>query len=81
MKDLDGGCCGHPQSCAGTTSTGRCKAREDFEHAQKPKPRRRSFEAFFGGDEKAIAEARETQRKRAEKNRNRSRDHDLGRTR
>lgn len=37
------------------------------------KPKRRSFEAFFGGDEKAIAEARKAQEKRREKNRKRNR--------
>lgn len=36
-------------------------------------PKRRSFEAFFGGDAKAIAEARKAQEKRRETNRKRSR--------
>ena len=37
------------------------------------KPKRRSFEAFFGGDEKAIAKARENQKKQRDKNRKRNR--------
>ncbi|WP_147115436.1 relaxase/mobilization nuclease domain-containing protein, partial [Tateyamaria sp. syn59] len=37
------------------------------------KPKRRSFEAFFGGDEKAITKARETQKKERAKNRKRNR--------
>jgi hypothetical protein len=37
------------------------------------KPKRRSFEAFFGGDEKAIQTARDNQKKQRETNRKRNR--------
>ena len=47
------------------------KSADGLDKANKTK--RRSFEAFFGGDEKAIAEARKAQEKRREKNRKRTR--------
>lgn len=36
MNKEKSGCCGHPSECAGTTKSGRCKIREDFERATNP---------------------------------------------
>lgn len=54
------------------------QSKPDFEKSSdrrdpQKKVKRRSFEAFFGGDEKAIAEARKAQKKVREQNRKRNR--------
>ena len=82
----------HVEAKAKSTEVWRQPAPEqskpDFEKSSDRRdpaktPKRRSFEAFFGGDEKAISKAREAQKKQRDtnrtRNRQRKRDRDGGR--
>ena len=81
--DEDKGCCGRPVSCAFTTATGRCKAREEYE-ATQPQKWPSSLDAFFATFtpeqlERADREARESARRQREQERRQG--NDFGRLR
>ena len=70
------GCCGIPAKCAGDTASGRCKAREDWEAAQKPRRRRESIFDVIREDTppEELAAARESARREARAERRRGDD-------